>query len=128
MGMLWLYVRGIAYLIEIMKRMVQKAGVEIFPWLVEVIIVYVICLEQGLCLKYPGRMYTRELPVCWWDIFRLSYILLTVSIWCIIPKKQGVNLNFFPGDLFRWSLFCRCGYPVPFFMELHHHGCWLRSH
>lgn len=24
-------------------------------------------------------------------IFRLSYILLTVSIWCIIPKNKGLT-------------------------------------
>lgn len=29
-------------------------------------------------------------------------------------QKTRGKPEFFPGDLFRWSLFCRCGYPVPF--------------
>ena len=88
MGMLWcMYVELRIY--RNYKRMVQKAGVEIFPWLVEVIMVLCNLFGTGIMFKISGEnVYQRTAGVLV-DIFRLSYILLTVSIWCIIPKTRG---------------------------------------
>lgn len=54
MGMLWcMYVELRIY--RNYKRMVQKAGVEIFPWLVEVIMVLCNLFGTGIMFKISGE-------------------------------------------------------------------------
>lgn len=59
MGMLWcMYVELRIY--RNYKRMVQKAGVEIFPWLVEVIMVLCNLFGTGIMFKISGEnVYQR---------------------------------------------------------------------
>lgn len=95
MGMLWcMYVELRIY--RNYKRMVQKAGVEIFPWLVEVIMVLCNLFGTGIMFKISGEnVYQRTAGVL------VGYISLVIyfaySIYLVYhSKKQGVNLNFFP--------------------------------
>ena len=95
MGMLWcMYVELRIY--RNYKRMVQKAGVEIFPWLVEVIMVLCNLFGTGIMFKISGEnVYQRTAGAL------VGYISLVIyfaySIYLVYhSKKQGVNLNFFP--------------------------------
>ena len=95
MGMLWcMYVELRIY--RNYKRMVQKAGVEIFPWLVEVIMVLCNLFGTGIMFKISGENVYQRAAGAW-----VGYISLVIyfaySIYLVYhSKKQGVNLNFFP--------------------------------
>ena len=88
MGMLWcMYVELRIY--RNYKRMVQKAGVEIFPWLVEVIMVLCNLFGTGIMFKISGEnVYQRTAGVLV-DIFRLSYICLQYLSGVSFQKTRG---------------------------------------
>ena len=86
MGMLWcMYVELRIY--RNYKRMVQKAGVEIFPWLVEVIMVLCNLFGTGIMFKISGEnVYQRTAGVL------VGYISLVIyfaySIYLVYHSKN----------------------------------------
>lgn len=110
-GLLWcLYVELRIY--RNYKRIFKKARFVMFPWVVEVIMVLCNLLGTGIMFKISeGNIYQRAAGAIVGYISLIIYFCIQYIPSASIQETRDES-EFFPCDIFRWSLFCRSAYPV----------------